>query len=423
MRAIDKCRIMVLIFSKNANESPQIRREVKRAFNRGIPVVPVRIENINPNEMLAYYMDSVHWLDAITPPLESHLNRLIHSVRSFLDVDASPVLESGTANPTDFQTSRLPVAETEVTSGAKGTLSRRSAVAVLTAGTLAAGAGLSYPYLHGVLMPLAKQPPQGQAPVPASRSSSPDEHIPAPSSRGNVGNRRAALVIGNSNYANAPKLSTPAADAGSMGEMFSSLGFTVTPSIDESLISLKRTIRRFTEVADRADLAVIYFAGHGIEADGVNYLIPVDARLETSYDVQDESLPLDRLVSCLEGVSGLRLVLLDACRDNPFLSTMKRTRTRGLASGLAKIEPSEANTLIAYAARAGSVALDGDGAHSPFATALLKHLPTPGLDIRLAFGRVRDDVMKATNNRQEPFVYGSLGGNTVSIVPPKDGKG
>jgi hypothetical protein len=412
VRAIDKCRIMVLIFSKNANESPQIRREVKRAFNRGIPVVPVRIENINPNEMLAYYMDSVHWLDAITPPLESHLNRLVHSVRSFLDVGAaSRPLETATANLNDLYSSKQPAAPTEIKSG-QGTLSRRTAIAVLATGALAAGAGLSYPYLHGAWTPERKLPAQ-----PA-----PQEYVPAPSSRIGGGDHRIALVIGNSDYRNVAKLSTPAADARSLGEMFNSFGFDVTFSVDASIVNLRRTIRSFTDRANVADLAVIYFAGHGIEVGGINYLIPVDAVLATSNDVEDEALPLERLISSMEGVSGLRLILLDACRDNPFINTMKRTRTRGISSGLAKTEP-EPNTLIAYAAKAGSVAFDGDGAHSPFAAALLKRLPTPGLDIRLVLGHVRDDVMRATNSRQEPFVYGSLGGSTVSIVPARYGKG
>jgi uncharacterized caspase-like protein len=112
-------------------------------------------------------------------------------------------------------------------------------------------------------------------------------------------------------------------------------------------------------------------------------------------------------------------VILDACRDNPFANTMKRSlASRSVGRGLAKIEPAMSDTLIAFAAKAGAVASDGDGANSPFATALVKHIAEPGLDLRLAFGRVRDDVLKSTGNRQEPFVYGSLGGQTMSLVPP-----
>jgi uncharacterized caspase-like protein len=111
-------------------------------------------------------------------------------------------------------------------------------------------------------------------------------------------------------------------------------------------------------------------------------------------------------------------VILDACRDNPFVKTMKRTlASRSIGRGLAGVEPTTSNTLIAFAAKAGSTASDGDGAHSPFTSALVKHLTAPGLDLRLAFGRVRDEVLASTGARQEPHVYGSLGGTTISLVP------
>jgi len=121
----------------------------------------------------------------------------------------------------------------------------------------------------------------------------------------------------------------------------------------------------------------------------------------------------------LEPAKRLRLIILDACRDNPFVSKMKRvSATRSIGRGLARVEPQSSDTLIAFAAKAGSTADDGDGTHSPFTIALLKHITMPGLDLRIAFGRIRDDVLKLTGNRQEPFVYGSLGGTTVSLVPP-----
>jgi len=152
--------------------------------------------------------------------------------------------------------------------------------------------------------------------------------------------------------------------------------------------------------------------------DGTNYLIPVDAKLERDSDVYDEALSLDRVLVAVEPAKKLRLVILDACRDNPFARTMKRAvASRAISSGLAKIEPTSPNTLIAYSAKAGSTAQDGDGKNSPFTTALASHLVTPGLDVRRAFGFVRDDVLKATSNRQEPFVYGSLGGDDVALVP------
>jgi uncharacterized caspase-like protein len=161
----------------------------------------------------------------------------------------------------------------------------------------------------------------------------------------------------------------------------------------------------------------VFFAGHGIEVGGTNYLIPVDSALKRDIDVEDEAVSLDRVLTLLEPAKKLRLVILDACRDNPFLPTMARTlASRSVGRGLAKIETPGSDTLVAYAAKAGAVAADGQGANSPFTLALLKHLTTPGLDVRLAFGRIRDEVLSTTNKRQEPFVYGALGGATVTLA-------
>jgi hypothetical protein len=142
--------------------------------------------------------------------------------------------------------------------------------------------------------------------------------------------------------------------------------------------------------------------------------------LASDLDADDEAITLDRLVASADGASKLRIIILDACRDNPFPSLMRRDRRNGqgsVSSGLGKTEPTSTDTLIAYAAKAGSTAEDGDGQHSPFTMALLKSLTVPGLDVRLAFGRVRDEVMRATGSRQEPFVYGSLGGSNIALVP------
>ena len=179
-------------------------------------------------------------------------------------------------------------------------------------------------------------------------------------------------------------------------------------------------MRDFADRAFDADIAVVYYAGHGLEVEGNNYLIPVDAKLERDTDVYDEAFSLDRILLAVEPAKQLRLVILDACRDNPFARTMKKTLASwAIGRGLAKIEPTSPNTLIAYAAKAGSTAQDGDSNNSPFTIALSKHLTTPGLDVRRAFGFVRDDVLKDTGNRQEPFVYGSLGGDDVALVPAK----
>ncbi len=233
--------------------------------------------------------------------------------------------------------------------------------------------------------------------------------------------KRVALIVGNSTYQSVPQLPNPSRDASAVAKMFRDAGFdSVDVQLDVGNLEFKRSIRKFEAMADHADIAVIYYAGHGLEIGGTNYLIPIDARLASDRDADDEAIPLERLVTSTDGAKRLRLVILDACRDNPFVSTMRRERTaanRAITSGLSKVEPTSTDTLIAYAAKAGSTADDGGGQHSPFTSALLKNLTVPGLDVRLAFGRVRDDVLKSTGNRQEPFVYGSLGGETIALVP------
>jgi uncharacterized caspase-like protein len=231
--------------------------------------------------------------------------------------------------------------------------------------------------------------------------------------------RRVAFVVGNSNYQNVVALANPANDAGAITAMFKRAAFDVVESRrDLKNAEMRRALRDFTEKARDADIAVIYYAGHGIEVDGTNYLVPVDAVLERDTDAYDEAISLDRILQAIEPAKQLRLVILDACRDNPFAKTMKRTvASRSLGRGLAGVEPARPNTLIAFAAKGGSTAADGDAANSPFTAALLKYLTKPGLELGKAFRLVRDDVMNATGNRQEPFVYGSLGGNDVALVP------
>ena len=231
--------------------------------------------------------------------------------------------------------------------------------------------------------------------------------------------KRVALVIGNSAYQNVPQLTNPTNDGAVMTATFKSAGFDVVDyRRDLTARETRRALRDFADAARDADIAVVYYAGHGMEVEGSNYLIPIDARLERDTDVYDETLSLDRILVAVEPAKKLRLVILDACRDNPFTRNMQRTvATRSLGRGLAKVEPTSPNTLIAYSAKAGSTAQDGDGKNSPFTLALSRHIATPGLDVRKAFGFVRDEVLKSTANRQEPFVYGSLGGEDVPLVP------
>ena len=233
--------------------------------------------------------------------------------------------------------------------------------------------------------------------------------------------KKVALVIGNSAYAKVAPLANPTSDADAISELFKAADFSVVVHRrDVAGTEMRRAVRDFFEAATSADVAVVYYAGHGIEVDGINYLIPIDASLKTDRDVYDETVSLERVLQSVEPAKRLRLVILDACRDNPFVRSMKRTfASRAIMRGLASVEPTKANTLIAFAAKSGSTAEDGDRNHSPFTKALLAHLTTPGLDLRKALGRVRDDVIIATNDQQEPFVYGSLGGSDVVLVSRK----
>lgn len=233
--------------------------------------------------------------------------------------------------------------------------------------------------------------------------------------------KRVALVIGNGAYAKVSKLPNPVNDAAAVEAMLKAARFDkVVRASDLGAVQMRRLLRDFSDDVRGADIAVVFYAGHGMEMNGVNYLIPVDAVLERDIDVEDETVSLDRVNQALEQAKRLRLIMLDACRDNPFVRSMKRTLAgRSIGRGLARVDVVSSDTLIAYAAKAGSIAADGDGANSPYTMALAKHLMTPALDVRLALGRVRDEVLRTTKNRQEPFVYGSLGGSEIPLVAGK----
>jgi hypothetical protein len=173
-------------------------------------------------------------------------------------------------------------------------------------------------------------------------------------------------------------------------------------------------------MAPSADMAVFYFAGHGVEIDGNNWLLPTDAELKSDVDARTEAIGLRSAMDAVAAAKTLGLVILDACRNNPF-STMRRPATRSVQMlGLAPVAPAD-NVLVAYAARDGTVAADGAGRNSPYAAALLKHIETPGLEVDFLFRNVRDDVMAATKNEQQPFVYGSLSSTEIYFKTPSAG--
>ena len=220
--------------------------------------------------------------------------------------------------------------------------------------------------------------------------------------------QRVALVIGNGSYAHAPSLANPLNDARDIGTALERLGFAVTRIENAGRSALWDGLQKFSLAASASEVAVVFYAGHGIEVDRRNFLVPVDARLLSDADVEFEAVPLDLLSRAVERARGLRLIILDACRDNPFAADMQRAgATRSIGRGLARVEPS-GETLVAYAAKEGTVAADGAGRNSPYTDALLAHLEEPGLEVGLMFRKVRDAVLASTGGRQEPFVYGSL---------------
>ena len=225
--------------------------------------------------------------------------------------------------------------------------------------------------------------------------------------------RRIALIIGNAAYENAPALLNPVRDAALVAQTLRVTGFdSVMLQTDLRKDALVAALRDFARQSEDADWAVIYYAGHGMEVGGVNYLIPIDARMVSDRDISFEAVPLNQVLNAAERAKRLRLVVLDACRDNPFANQMKRTMTvasRSVSRGLAAVEP-DAGTLVVYAAKDGEMALDGAGTNSPFATAFVANMRKPGLEVRRLFDNVRDDVMEATNRMQKPFSYGSISG-------------
>ncbi|MEP6839608.1 MAG: caspase family protein [Bradyrhizobium sp.] len=228
---------------------------------------------------------------------------------------------------------------------------------------------------------------------------------------------RVALVIGNGAYEKVPLLPNPTRDAAAIGDSLSRLGFTVTRLKDATASAMRKSIIEFGRAAVGSEMAVVFYAGHGMEVGGENWLIPVDAELRSDTDVENEAVSLKGITLQVGKASQLGLVMLDACRNNPFSAKMQRSlNTRSVSRGLASTEPTD-NVLVAYAAKDGTVANDGDGKNSPFTKALLRHLEVPGLEITFMFRAVRDEVMTETRREQQPFVYGSLSKEAIYLAP------
>lgn len=241
-----------------------------------------------------------------------------------------------------------------------------------------------------------------------------------------------ALVIGMGAYAHIVQLDNSVNDARGIARVLGETGFDVTLSIDAPLAELTETLADFSFRAETADLALIYFAGHGVEVQGQNFLIPVDADVKTNLEVQAASVSLGDFEAAVAKARRMGVILLDSCRDNPFNDGIalaeategdrtKGTRSASGSAGLAPTDP-DRGTVVFYAAQHGKAALDGVDGHSPFARALMDTLPAPGLEIGIMLRQVRDKVMQNTGNLQEPYSYGSLPGTPFYIAGPRAGE-
>jgi uncharacterized caspase-like protein len=231
--------------------------------------------------------------------------------------------------------------------------------------------------------------------------------------------RRVALIIGNSAYQNTDPLANPANDARDIAAALKRVGFQeVIEGEDMDVGGLAGKVRDFSRALRGADLAFFFYAGHGVQVNGLNYMMPVDARLAEEGDVYSETVELTDVLKHMERQAKTNIVMLDACRNNPLARNLTRsmgTRSAGsVGQGLAEVK-SGVGTLIVFATQPGNVALDGSETHSPFTQALLKHLETPNLDISLMLRLVRDDVITSTKGQQVPWEHSSLRGAPVML--------
>ena len=228
-------------------------------------------------------------------------------------------------------------------------------------------------------------------------------------------NQRVALVIGNNDYDRAA-LFNPVNDANALGDKLRGLGYSTVVLNNADRFAIEAALDTYSEMAARAEFALFYYAGHAIQVNGRNYMIPVGAKLASRRDLK-KLIPLQDVTDEVANASKLGVIVLDACRDNPFAEVMNQTLGRNgtIGTGLSTSGFVGGNTLIAYATEENAIAADGRGRHSPYTSALLDHIGTPQLDVRLMFGRVRDTVMDRTGGKQRPYVYGSVGGSTYFL--------
>lgn len=226
--------------------------------------------------------------------------------------------------------------------------------------------------------------------------------------------RKVALVIANSDYENTSSLPNPVSDADLVASAAKKAGFDQVTRIDNAdMDAFVAALRSFASAADGADVAMVYYAGHGLEGKGRNWLLPVDVKLDSERDLPYEAIELGLVMEALAGAQ-VRMVVLDACRNNPFANRWKSS-TRAVTRGLIPVEADD--VIVIYAAAPGRVAYDGAGGNSPFARSLAKRLPQADLPLQLLGGAVRDDVLAETGGEQRPFVSASVTGTPIYLVP------
>jgi tetratricopeptide (TPR) repeat protein len=233
-------------------------------------------------------------------------------------------------------------------------------------------------------------------------------------------NGRLALVIGNGRYANALELPNPPNDARAVAKSLREIGFGVIEGTDLDRTAMERAIRDFLHQAPTARVSLLFYAGHGMQINGKNYLVPVDAKLSAPGDVEFETVELDKILSGLDDESRANIVILDACRDNPLAkSLVAKSRSVAIPGGLAAFSSVGTGTLIAYSTAPDHTALDGEGVNSPFTSSLIKHMSTPGIEVNQMLTRVRIDVATLTKAKQVPWVNSSLLGEVFLAGTPK----
>jgi len=221
---------------------------------------------------------------------------------------------------------------------------------------------------------------------------------------------RHAFVVGNSNYATVPRLPNPSNDAQDLANRLEALGYRVTLGLDLDRSGFLQKFQSFIGALRPDDIALLYYAGHGLQIGGENYLFPVDATVTSEADARTRLVPLNALIADLSRATRTRLVILDACRNNPFaekLAVSQATRSAGLTRGLARVYAG-VGSFIAYSTQPGNVALDGRGRNSPFTDALLRHMGDANADVHAVMRRVRADVGRATSDQQIPWENSSL---------------